>query len=104
MQDSVWEVFHTINFKDNPVLRATFIIETLQYSGFDRGHLAAAGNHKQSQDTCDETFYLSNMAPQVCFLQDPESKFKSSKSSSEGSGNPGRTEAEVGLSLKAALS
>jgi len=34
-------------------------------SGFDRGHLAAAGNHRQNQDVCDETFLLSNMAPQV---------------------------------------
>lgn len=36
-----------------------------KYSGFDRGHLAAAGNHKLSQDICNETFLLSNMAPQV---------------------------------------
>ncbi|TRY66955.1 hypothetical protein TCAL_03740 [Tigriopus californicus] len=36
-----------------------------KYSGFDRGHLAAAGNHRQNQDVCNETFLLSNMAPQV---------------------------------------
>lgn len=34
-------------------------------SGFDRGHLAAAGNHRLEQKHCDQTFYLSNMAPQV---------------------------------------
>lgn len=34
-------------------------------SGFDRGHLAAAGNHKAHQKHCEQTFYLSNMAPQV---------------------------------------
>lgn len=34
-------------------------------SGFDRGHLAAAGNHKHSQLHIEETFRLSNMAPQV---------------------------------------
>jgi len=34
-------------------------------SGFDRGHLAAAGNHKAHQRLCEETFKLSNMAPQV---------------------------------------
>ncbi|XP_069465291.1 endonuclease G, mitochondrial [Ambystoma mexicanum] len=33
-------------------------------SGLDRGHLAAAGNHKCSQKAMDETFYLSNVAPQ----------------------------------------
>ena len=36
-----------------------------QGSGFDRGHLAPAGNHKASQELCNETFLLSNMAPQV---------------------------------------
>jgi endonuclease G, mitochondrial len=34
-------------------------------SGYDRGHMAAAGNHKSSQHVCDQTFYLTNMAPQV---------------------------------------
>ncbi|KAK2838244.1 hypothetical protein Q5P01_015456 [Channa striata] len=33
-------------------------------SGLDRGHLAAAANHKCSQKAMDETFYLSNVAPQ----------------------------------------
>lgn len=34
-------------------------------SGFDRGHLAAAANHKSSDRALDETFYLSNISPQV---------------------------------------
>uniref|UniRef100_A0A1B6E2D5 Endonuclease n=1 Tax=Clastoptera arizonana TaxID=38151 RepID=A0A1B6E2D5_9HEMI len=34
-------------------------------SGFDRGHLAAAGNHRSCQKDCVQTFLLSNMAPQV---------------------------------------
>ncbi|KAK2703435.1 endonuclease G, mitochondrial-like [Artemia franciscana] len=34
-------------------------------SGFDRGHLAAAGNHKKCQQDMNETFVLSNIAPQV---------------------------------------
>ncbi|KAM8865667.1 endonuclease G, mitochondrial isoform 1-T1 [Synchiropus picturatus] len=33
-------------------------------SGFDRGHLAAAANHKWSQKAMADTFYLSNIAPQ----------------------------------------
>ncbi|XP_022076918.1 endonuclease G, mitochondrial [Acanthochromis polyacanthus] len=33
-------------------------------SGFDRGHLAAAANHKWSQKAMEDTFYLSNVAPQ----------------------------------------
>ncbi|XP_049618709.1 endonuclease G, mitochondrial isoform X2 [Syngnathus scovelli] len=33
-------------------------------SGLDRGHMAAAANHKWSQKAMDDTFYLSNVAPQ----------------------------------------
>ncbi|XP_054249399.1 endonuclease G, mitochondrial [Indicator indicator] len=33
-------------------------------SGFDRGHLAAAANHKWSQQAMRDTFYLSNIVPQ----------------------------------------
>nr|XP_056716953.1 endonuclease G, mitochondrial [Euleptes europaea] len=33
-------------------------------SGFDRGHLAAAANHRWSQQAMSDTFYLSNVAPQ----------------------------------------
>uniref|UniRef100_A0A0K0EPG8 Endonuclease n=1 Tax=Strongyloides stercoralis TaxID=6248 RepID=A0A0K0EPG8_STRER len=34
-------------------------------SGYDRGHLAAAGNHRKSQLAVDQTFFLTNMSPQV---------------------------------------
>ncbi|XP_011506335.1 PREDICTED: endonuclease G, mitochondrial isoform X2 [Ceratosolen solmsi marchali] len=34
-------------------------------SGYDRGHLAAAGNHRLHQKHIQQTFYLTNMAPQV---------------------------------------
>ncbi|XP_076454559.1 endonuclease G, mitochondrial-like [Babylonia areolata] len=34
-------------------------------SGYDRGHLAAASNHRHSQKAMDQTFILSNIAPQV---------------------------------------
>lgn len=34
-------------------------------SGFDRGHLAAAANHKNSQLAMNDTFYLSNICPQI---------------------------------------
>uniref|UniRef100_A0A8C5QZR7 Endonuclease n=1 Tax=Leptobrachium leishanense TaxID=445787 RepID=A0A8C5QZR7_9ANUR len=33
-------------------------------SGYDRGHLAAAANHRLSQKAMDETFLLSNVYPQ----------------------------------------
>ncbi|KAL7738742.1 hypothetical protein ACLKA6_017934 [Drosophila palustris] len=36
-----------------------------RHSGFDRGHLAAAGNHRGHQLHCNETFFLTNIAPQI---------------------------------------
>jgi len=36
-----------------------------KYSGYDRGHMAPAGNHRRNQEMCNQTFFLSNMAPQV---------------------------------------
>ncbi|MEQ2169919.1 hypothetical protein GOODEAATRI_029958, partial [Goodea atripinnis] len=43
-------------------------------SGFDRGHLAAAANHKWSQKAMEDTFYLSNVAPQVLILEQADGK------------------------------
>ncbi|GMH42333.1 hypothetical protein BSKO_10252 [Bryopsis sp. KO-2023] len=34
-------------------------------SGYDRGHLAPAANHKSSQKAMNETFTMSNVSPQV---------------------------------------
>lgn len=54
-------------FKEDPQVHSYFRSSNQDYlhSGFDRGHLAAAGNHKVSQDIIDQTFYLSNISPQV---------------------------------------
>lgn len=55
------------NFREDesvhPYHRATN--SDFKRSGFDRGHLAAAANHKWSQQAMDETFILSNVYPQV---------------------------------------
>lgn len=55
------------NFKCDPSVHPYFQSSDSDYkhSGFDRGHLAAAGNHRASLEDCQETFYYSNMAPQV---------------------------------------
>lgn len=42
-------------------------------SGFDRGHLAAAGNHRIHQSHCQQTFFLSNMSVSFHFI--PLAKF-----------------------------
>ena len=34
-------------------------------SGYDRGHLCPAGDMTQSVEAMSETFYMSNMSPQV---------------------------------------
>jgi endonuclease G len=40
-------------------------LEDYRGSGYDRGHQAPAGNQSRDQRLKDETFYLSNMAPQL---------------------------------------
>ncbi|MDF2576724.1 MAG: non-specific endonuclease [Chlamydiales bacterium] len=55
------------NFKEDPSIpievRST--LDDYKGSGFDRGHLAPAANHKSSAQAMDDTFYLSNMSAQV---------------------------------------
>ncbi|XP_023332241.1 nuclease C1 isoform X2 [Eurytemora carolleeae] len=54
-------------FKEDTSIHEFFRAKNSDYkhSGYDRGHMAPAGNHRRNQNMCDETFYLSNMAPQV---------------------------------------
>jgi endonuclease G, mitochondrial len=54
------------SFKADPQLARGARAELRDYraSGFDRGHLAAAADQRHVQRLKDETFYLSNMAPQ----------------------------------------
>lgn len=54
-------------FYEDPELPARFRAKLSDYrgSGFDRGHMAPASNHKTSQDAMNDTFTLSNMCPQV---------------------------------------
>ncbi|XP_012537296.2 endonuclease G, mitochondrial [Monomorium pharaonis] len=54
-------------FKSDQSIHPFFRSENIDYkgSGYDRGHLAAAGNHKVEQKHMEQTFFLTNMAPQV---------------------------------------
>lgn len=53
-------------FKEDTLIPSIFRSTLCDYhrSGFDRGHLAPAANHKCSQMDMDDTFYLSNICPQ----------------------------------------
>lgn len=53
-------------FKPDPKLKVGSRAELADYrgSGYDRGHQAPAGNQTVSRHLKDETFFLSNMAPQ----------------------------------------
>ncbi|OBZ89055.1 Nuclease [Choanephora cucurbitarum] len=55
------------NFKTDSALPAIFQALTTDYtnSGYDRGHMAPAGDAVNTQAAMDETFLLSNIAPQV---------------------------------------
>lgn len=56
--------YHFCSDPDVPAnIRAS--IDDYKNSGFDRGHLAAAANHKFSELAMKETFYLSNISPQL---------------------------------------
>ncbi|KAG7664979.1 NUC1 [[Candida] subhashii] len=54
-------------FKEDESIPVKFRARLRDYfrSGYDRGHNAPAADAKYSQDAMDETFYLTNMSPQV---------------------------------------
>lgn len=54
-------------FVDDPALPAIFRAYTKDYSnsGYDRGHMAPAGDATATQSGLDETFLLTNIAPQI---------------------------------------
>lgn len=54
-------------FSTDKSIHPFFQSENSDYKGstYDRGHLASAGNHQISQIYCDETFFLTNVSPQV---------------------------------------
>ncbi|KAI8471792.1 MAG: DNA/RNA non-specific endonuclease [Monoraphidium minutum] len=54
-------------FYEDPGVEERFRAKLGDYqdSGYDRGHLAPAANHKASQKAMDDTFALSNICPQV---------------------------------------
>ena len=54
------------NFKEDKLIPKIFrsTIKDYKGSGYDRGHLACAGNHQDNLKDMEDTFFLSNMSPQ----------------------------------------
>lgn len=53
-------------FKPDPsVSTGSAILSDYKGSGYDRGHLAPAGDMKWSKQAMDDSFYMSNISPQV---------------------------------------
>ncbi|XP_059415147.1 uncharacterized protein LOC132149761 [Carassius carassius] len=59
-----------LKFKDEPfeTLYEAANIEECDESNYEQGHLASAANHKWCQEAYEDTFFLSNIAPQVPYL------------------------------------
>jgi endonuclease G, mitochondrial len=59
-------VKRTNNFRSDPaVSMGSATLRDYKKSGYDRGHLAPAGAMVRSEGAMTESFYLSNMSPQV---------------------------------------
>lgn len=63
----VGEAERATAFKEEPGLPPALRARLTDYSGwrYDRGHMAPAANHRNSAVAMGDTFYLSNIAPQV---------------------------------------
>ena len=58
-------LFERSNFIEDPLIEGTNLSKDYYKSGYDRGHLAPAGDMAFSKIAMDESFYYSNMSPQV---------------------------------------
>ena len=52
-------------YNDKGVLTGSAHKNDYKHSGYDRGHLLPAGDMKRSKEAMKETFYMSNITPQV---------------------------------------
>lgn len=54
------------NFRADPaIVTGSATLDDYRSSGYDRGHLCPAADQKWSAEAMDDSFYMSNMSPQV---------------------------------------
>ncbi|KAL0088590.1 hypothetical protein F4703DRAFT_1847190 [Phycomyces blakesleeanus] len=55
------------NFQEDTAIPSLYraLLSDYKLSGYDRGHMAPAADGVATQDAMDQTFYLTNMCPQV---------------------------------------
>lgn len=53
------------NFRPDPYVRGCAQLSDYRGSGYDRGHMAPAGDFKWSAQAQDDTFFLTNICPQA---------------------------------------
>lgn len=59
-------ISRTDNFREDPqVTTGSAQLSDYSHTGYDRGHMAPAGDFTWSQDAMSESFFLSNMSPQL---------------------------------------
>jgi endonuclease G len=59
-------VQRTDDFREDPLVSSgSATLDDYKYTGYDRGHMAPAGDFGWSQTAMSESFYLSNMSPQI---------------------------------------
>lgn len=58
-------VTRTDAWGDDPQVPAEYRTTKTDYSGYDRGHLVASNDRRYSKEANEQTFYYSNMSPQL---------------------------------------
>lgn len=63
--ETTGDVSRTNKFSSDPDVEGCAESWDYNYSGYDRGHMAPAGDMKWDNESMDETFYMTNICPQV---------------------------------------